>query len=116
MPKTPQQELAEQLKAAINDFDKKRSRIISDAFTTGGADKVNEVLTEYSALRDAAFEVNQAQLDANNADYAQVITDCKAAVEALKADIAALAGVAKILQSIASIVRLVGRALIVLGV
>lgn len=111
-----QETVAANLAAAITAFDRKRANIIAAAFADGGADRVAEVLKEYTALRDAAFELNRAQLDANNADYKELMTQCDTETDALKATIKRLQSIADVMDTLTKVINLVGRILIVLGV
>lgn len=111
--------MEEQLKItisqAIGEFNNKRAAILQLAFNNGGQDAVKKVEQEYDALRDAYFEILRRQLDKNNHLYEQLISAANKETENLRASVAQLNNINSIIDLATSVINLVGRVILVLG-
>ena len=111
-----QEQLKTALSQAIGEFNNRRAEILEQAFNEGGRPAVTRLVEEYDALRDAYFEILRRELDANNHLYEKVLTAANNEVEKLEESISQLNNINEIINLITSVINLVGRALIVLGV
>ncbi|PYF74863.1 hypothetical protein [Pedobacter nutrimenti] len=111
-----QQELKKSLSAAIAQFNSKRSQLLQAAFQSGGQDAVEKLEQEYDVLRDAYFEILQRELDENNHLYKQLTDQAKTEADNLTKSIKQLNNINDIINLATSVINLVGRILIVLGV
>lgn len=104
------------LSQAIGEFNNNRAAILQLANTNGGQVAVHKVEQEYDALRDAYFEILKRQLDKNNYLYDQLTTSANNETEKLRASLNQLNNINDIINLSTTVINLVGRILIVLGV
>lgn len=109
-------QLQQALSDAIDLFARNRFAILQDAVKQGGEAEVNQVLTEYDALRDAYYQLLRTQLDQNNAQYDTLTKQAKAETTSLKSTIKDLGEITAIIGALTTVVNTVGRVLMVLGV
>ncbi len=110
------QQLTANIAQAITDFNNNRFQILQLAFQNGGQNEVTRLEQEYDALRDAYFEIIQAQLDKNNHLYDQLTTATNTETDKLKTSIAQLNNINNIINLLTSVVNLIGRSIITLGI
>lgn len=104
------------LAGAIGEFSANRAAILELAFANGGQEVVQKLESEYDVLRDAYFEILKRQLDRNNHLYGQLIKAANEEVENLKTSIKQVNNINDIIQLTSTVINLVGRILIVLGI
>lgn len=104
------------LSQAIGAFNSNRAAILQLAHTNGGQAAVIKVEQEYDALRDAYFEILRRQLDKNNHLYEQLLIAVNSETEKLKVSVNQLNNINSITTLATTVINLVGRILIVLGV
>jgi len=111
--------MEEELKAAlaqtIADFNNNRAQILQAAFSTGGQETVTKIEQEYDALRDAYFELLKRQLDKNNHLYEQLMLAAGTETGRLNTSIGQVSNINSIIDLTTSVVNLLGRIIIVLG-
>lgn len=111
-----QEQLKITLSQAIGSFNNQRAEILERAFNEGGRPAVTKLVQEYDALRDAYFEILRRELDDNNHLYERLITAAKDETENLKESVRQLDNINDIINLTTSVINLVGRVLIVLGI
>ncbi|MEW5677179.1 hypothetical protein ABGT15_12770 [Flavobacterium enshiense] len=103
------------LSQAIGEFNNHRSEIIDLAYQNGGQTAVKKIENEYDALRDAYFEILKRELDKNNHLYEELVNVANSETERLKASLKQLNNINDIIKLTTSVINMVGRVLIVLG-
>lgn len=111
-----QEQLKIALSEAIGDFNNQRAEILERALNEGGRPAVTKLVQEYDDLRDAYFEILRRELDPTNHLYEKLMTAAKNEAESLKDSISQFNNINEIINLTTSVINLVGRALIVLGV
>ncbi|MEO8532375.1 MAG: hypothetical protein ABI441_01425 [Flavobacterium sp.] len=111
-----QEELKKSLSEAISEFNNKRTQLLQAAFQEGGEPALDKLVEEYDALRDAYFEILKRELDKNNPRYIQLTTATKAEADNLAKSLKKINNVNEIIDLTTSVINLVGRVLIVLGI
>lgn len=112
---TPE-DLQRQVMRAIEAYNRRRFDVLRLAMEEDGPERVDELESEYDALRDAYFELIRTELDQNNHRYQQITDQAAATASAIEQSVATLASTAAVLNTIASTVNLLGRVLVVLGI
>jgi hypothetical protein len=109
-------QLKQSLSDAIDAFTSNRFKILQQAMNDGGQADVDKVLSEYDTLRDGYFQLIKTQLDENNAQYDVLTKQAKAETKSLQSDIENLSAVTTVIDDLTTVVNLVGRIIMVLGV
>lgn len=104
------------LSQAIAGFNNKRSEILQAAFSNGGQESVNKIEQEYDALRDAYFELLKRELDKNNHLYERLISAASTETGKLGKSVEQISNINNIIDLTTSVVNLLGRIIIVLGI
>ncbi|NWJ52094.1 MAG: hypothetical protein HXX14_14660 [Bacteroidetes bacterium] len=110
----------EQLKITLGqviaEFSNNRAKILQSAFNNGGEAEVDKLEQEYDVLRDAYFEILKRQLDKNNHLYEQLTSSAIAETDRLKDSVQQMNNINEIISLTTSVINLVGRVILVLGV
>jgi len=110
------EELQQRIMNAIVAYNRRRAQVLQQAFTDGGVDLVEALEREYDTLRDAYFELVRTQLDQNNHRYQQLTEQAAATAGEIEQSVSSLTSTTQLLNTIAGVVNLIGRVLIVLGI
>ena len=100
---------------AIDAFNSNRYDILQAAFKEGGRTEVDSLNQEYDTLRDAYFELVNRELDENNGQYADLTQQASAATLRLTQVVAAFATASQVVNAMASVIDIVGRVIMILG-
>src|ERR1044071_2698847 len=109
------EELHNELTKAMVAFNLRRADILQKAFDEGGIDRVMELENEFSAMRDARFEIIRRQFDANSNQFTALAERAKEQADAIEASVTSLSSTKELLDNMAAFINTFGRLLIVFG-
>lgn len=107
--------LASTIGDAITAFETNQADLLKNAFEGGGADAAYALLNEVQALRDARYELLQRVLDEQAPGFEAAAKAIDKETKAIKKSIEQLDAVADTVETIAQVVNLVGRLIIMFG-
>jgi len=109
-------DLQQETKAAILAYNMNRIQIAQNAAREGGADAVDRLEAEFTALCNADFALAQARLNEKSSQYRQLMEEAVSSGVLLKQAIIDIQSTAVLIDCMAKTVALAGRALLMLAV
>lgn len=109
-------DLQQETKTAILAYNMNRCQIAQNAAREGGAEAVEKLEAEFTALCNADFALMQARLNESHQQYQELMDEAITSGYLLKQSIIDMQSTASILDCMAKAVTLAGRVLLMLAI